>query len=178
MSGARARRNSRIREMAAAQMTVGLIARTVGVEVSVVEGLLARPTGTGLRGEARMARAAEIERRLAAGETVAAVAADLGISEHTTGILMREAMRARLSPSAPPPLPVLVGGVVRRARLVPVQPIGGGGAFGPEVEALDPAFAAADAAPWCGGRYPRSPVEVRSCVGSPAAECAALGVGV
>lgn len=59
-----------------------------------------------------------------------------------------------------------------RARLAPVRVIGWS-AFGPDVEHADPAIAAADAAPWRGGRYPKAPSPPpRSLCGSTAAMCA------
>jgi len=62
---------------------------------------------------------------------------------------------------------------LRRARLVPTRVIGWG--VGPEVEALDPAVAAADSAPLWGGRYPRAPRVAMSQGSSPAGLCADLG---
>lgn len=61
----------------------------------------------------------------------------------------------------------------RPARLVPTRVTGWG--VGPEVEALDPVVAAADAAPLWGGRYPRAPRVEMSQGSSPAGLCVDFG---
>lgn len=176
MSGSVTKRNARMREMAAAGVSHHDIAATFKIAEGRVASILSRPGWPGLTGAARDARDAAMVARVDAGEAVATVAASYGISAYTAKHKIAEWRRMMARPTVSAPVEPTGPVVLRPARLVPVRVIGWG-EFGPEVEALDPAVAAADAAPFRGGRYPRAPT-IPCFGGSPAQACVERGRGM
>lgn len=126
---------------------------------------------------ARVARNAAIVGCCREGLDITAVAARFGVgpslvSRAVADAEAREEMEERLLRLADTSAAFAERGD-RRGALVPTRVIGAGFGRSPDVEPADAALAAGDAAPFRGGRYPKSPrPRPLSVTGSPGLMCA------
>mgnify|MGYP001765595494 CR=1 FL=1 len=163
------------------------IARKLGCAPAAVSRMITR---TGLdrdrqraadaRAPARMARAAEIVACRRSGVELEEVARRFGVAASWVADLVAIAVAAEERAARAARLADLSARLAtlpaRRSVVVPTRVIGPGYGGSPDVEHADAALAAADAAPWRGGRYPKSPrPPARTMTGSPAQMCAEAG---
>lgn len=175
--------DAEIRRLSAEGVYQYEIARRLGIARVTVSRVLRGLTSLTRRRAEEEERAkvrAAILAHAAEGEAPSSIAVTVGCTVDVVHyVLDRDRRRARAEEEAAADVEASLPLVLPPDRsgprgLVPTR-VTGWSAFGPIVEHADQARAAADAAPWLGGRYPRSARVSVSGAGSPAAACAGMG---